>query len=215
VAIVSFLILSCAYFNYALLPVAKSTAKITKTSKPIEFGQFQLAHNLLAAATLYDPLSPDAPSMNGRLFLQQSYTPNPQQSQLLDESEQALFIAAERNPADFKNFESLTEVYFLHARIQPDQNDQWLVKALDSASITVSLYPGNAESHLRLAQAADELGRPDTALKHYQTAVQIEDGFRKQFLLMYPGRNVFSRLGNDKYLFAKERIKILSEKSPQ
>jgi Tfp pilus assembly protein PilF len=215
VAIVSFLILCCGYFNYALLPVAKSTAKIAKTGKPIEFGQFQLAHNLLAAATLDDPLSPDAPSMNGWLFLQQSYSPNPQQSQLLDNAEQALFIAAERNPADFKNFESLSEVYFLLARLQPDQNDQWLAKALDSTSITVSLYPGNAESHLRLAQAADELGRTDTALKHYQTAVQIEDGFRKQFLLMYPGRNVFSRLGEEKYLFAKERIKVLTSKSPQ
>ena len=209
------LIISYGYFNYALLPVAKSTAKIAQAGRLIALGQFPLAHNILADATLDDTLSPDAPSMNGRLFLRQSYIPNPHQTQLLDESEQTLFIAAERNPADFKTFEDLTDVYFLHARLQPDQNDQWLAKALDSASIAVNLYPGNAELHLQLAQAADELGRTDTALKHYQSAIQIEDSFRKQFLSMYPGREVFSRLGNDKYLFAKERIKILSEKSPQ
>jgi hypothetical protein len=209
------LIISYGYFNYALLPVAKSTAKIAQAGRPITLGQLPLAHNLLADATLDDTLSPDAPLMNARLFLRQSYIPNPHQTQLLDESEQALFIAAERNPADFKIFEDLTDVYFLHARLQPDQNDQWLAKALDSASIAVNLYPGNAELHLQLAQAADELGRTDIALKHYQSAIQIEDSFRKQFLLMYPGREVFSRLGNGKYLFAKERIKILSEKSPQ
>ena len=129
-------------------------------------------------------------------------------------SEQALFTAAQRNPADSKNFESLADVFTFRARLQPDQNDQWLNKALDSASIAVSLYPGNAESHLQLAQVADELGQADTALKHYQTAVQIEDSFRKQFQLMYPDREVFSRLGNEKYLLAKKRLKILARKIP-
>ena len=39
--------------------------------------------------------------------------------------------------------------------------------------------------------------------------MQIEDGFRKQFKLMYPGRKVISRINEDKYFFATQRIKDL------
>jgi len=216
-AIGAFLIIGYGYFNYALLPVAKSTAKIAKARRSIELGWVYLAHNLLTDATEDDALSPDAPAMNGRLYLQRFYRPSVQQPQMLtrldwlNEAEQALFIAAQRNPEDYKNFESLADVYSLRAKLHPDQKNHWLNEAFAAASVALSLYPGDAELHFRLAQLAEETGQPDTALKHYRETVQIEDSFRKQFRLMYPDRQVISRMPSDKYLLAKKRLEALSK----
>ena len=214
-AVIVTLIIGFAYFNYALLPVAKSTAEIAAARSPVELGQAQLAHNFLDAATDDDPLSPDAPAMNGRLYIQSFYRSDTQKEQIFNNAEQALFTAAQRNPQDYKNFDALAEVYSLYARLQSGQNDSWLNKALDSASIAVSLYPGDADLRLRLAQIAEDLGQTDLALQNYKIAVQIEDGFREQFKLMYPGRKALSRLDEDKYFFATQRINDLEQKPPR
>jgi hypothetical protein len=209
-AIVLFIIY--AYFNYAFLPVVKSTTEIAQAQRSFGFGQFYLAHDILESATNDDPLSPDAPSMNGRLYLQRPYLPTIKQSEIFDNAEQAFFIAAQRNPDDYKNFDSLTDTYFLRAQLQPDEKDHWLNQAFESASVAVSLYPGDGELHFRLAQIADELGKTQIALEQYQKAIEIEDSFRKQFHRMYPEREVISRMPEEKYLLAKNRVKILSEK---
>jgi len=203
------------FFTFALLPVAKSTSLINQARRPMSLGQYLVAHNILDAATEADQLSPDAPLTNGRLYLQHFNSPIMPQQQTLDGAEQALFIAAQRNPNDSRCFESLAEVYYIRSRLFPDQNEMWLNSALNSIQNAVSLYPGEADSHLRLAQIADELNQTDLALKHYQKTVEIEDGFREMFKQMYPGREVFSRLGNDKYSLAKQRIQNLLPKSPQ
>jgi hypothetical protein len=176
-------------------------------------GQAQLAHNYLDAATDDDPLSPDAPAMNGRLYIQSFFRYDAQKEQILNNAEQAFFIAAQRNPQDYKNFDALAEVYSLYARLQSDKGDLWLNKALESASVAVSLYPGDADLRLRLAQIAEDLGQTDLALQNYKTAVQIENGFREQFRLMYPDRKLVSRLDEDKYFFATQRIKDLEQKT--
>ena len=43
-------------------------------------------------------------------------------------------------------------------------------------------------------------------------AIKIEDSYQKQYRLMYSDRKMFSRLGENKYKFAKGRIKKLEEK---
>ncbi|HEY5505668.1 MAG TPA: hypothetical protein VIK28_10970, partial [Sedimentisphaerales bacterium] len=214
-AVVGALLITFAYFNYALIPVAKSTAGITKARLPVALGQAQLAHNFLDAATIDDPLSSDAPAQNGNLYIQEFYRSDAQKEQLFNNAEQALFIAAQRNPRDYKIFDSLAELYSLYARLRPEQNEALFNKALESASVAVSLYPGDAELHLKLAQIAEDLGQTDLALQNYKIAVQIEDGFRKQFKLMYPGRKVLSRIDEDKYFFATQRINDLEQKPPR
>jgi len=62
-----------------------------------------------------------------------------------------------------------------------------------------------------MAQIAEKLAKPRLAKKQYQKAVEIEDSFREQFRRMYPGRKIVSRLGEEKYQFAKQRIKHLSQ----
>jgi tetratricopeptide (TPR) repeat protein len=152
--------------------------------------------------------------MNGRTFLREFKLHAMQKTQILDDAENALSIAVQRNPDDYKNFDALTDVYSSWAKLQPGQKNQWLTKALDTASTAVLLYPGDAELHFRLARIAEDLANPDVSLKHYQKAVQIEDSFREQFRLMYPGREVISRMPEEEYLLAKNRVKILSDKPP-
>jgi hypothetical protein len=211
-AVVGALFIAFAYFNYALIPVAKSTVGITKARLPAALGQAQLAHNFLDAATIDDPLSSDAPAQNGNLYIQEFYRSDTQKEQLFNNAEQALFIAAQRNPRDYKIFDSLAELYYLYARLRPEQNEALFNKALAIASLAVELYPGDAELHLKLAQIAEDLGQTDLALQNYKIAVQIEDGFREQFKLMYPGRKVLSRIDEDKYFFATQRINDLEQK---
>jgi tetratricopeptide (TPR) repeat protein/O-antigen ligase len=203
------LIIVFAYFNYAIIPIARNAALIAQAGQPLSLGQFNLAHNLLDTATKVDPLNPEAPLMNGRLYLQHFSSPVMPRQQTLELAEQALFIAAQRNPADSRIFDSLTQCYYLRSQLLPEQKELWLNSALDSAQTAVSLSPGDAELHLLLAQIAEDLGKKDLALKHYQKTVEIEDSFRELFRQMYPGREVFSRLGNDKYSLAKQRIKDL------
>jgi O-Antigen ligase len=211
-AVMAALTIGFAYFNYALIPVAKSAAGIAKARPAVELGQAQLAHYFLDVATDDDPLGPDAPVMNGRLYIQNFYRSDVQKEQIFNNAEQALFTAAQRNPQDYKNFDALAEMYSLYARLQPEQNEAMLNKALDSASVAVSLYPGDADLRLRLAQIAEDLGRTDFALQNYKTAVQIENGFREQFKIMYPDRKAVSRLDEDKYFFATQRINDLEQK---
>jgi tetratricopeptide (TPR) repeat protein len=150
--------------------------------------------------------------MNGRLYIQDFYRSDTQKEQICNNAEQALFTAAQRNPQDYKNFDALAEMYSLYARLRPEQNEALLNKALESASVAVSLYPGDADLRFRLAQIAEDLGQTDLALQNYKTAVQIEDGFREQFKVMYPDRKSVSRLDEYKYFFATQRIKELEQK---
>ncbi len=212
-AVIVTLAIGLGYLNYVLVPVAKSTAEIAASRLPVILGQAQLAHNYLDAATDDDPLGPDAPALNGRLYIQNFYRYDAQKEQILNNAEQAFFIAAQRNPQDYKNFDALAEVYSLYARLQPDQDELWLNKALDSISVAISLYPGDADLRLRLAQIAEDLGQTDLALQNYKTAVQIENGFREQFRMMNPDRKLVSRIDEDKYFFATNRIKELEQKT--
>jgi len=54
------------------------------------------------------------------------------------------------------------------------------------------------------------LGQKTIALCHYQMAVDIEDAYRAQFKIMYPGRAIISRLGEETYTEAKSKINELS-----
>lgn len=201
------------YFKYALIPVIKSTSKITEASFPASIGRFPLAHNLLEAATDDDPLSPVAPLKNGQMYLRHIYSPLIPRDEMMTKAEQSLFVAAQRNPADYRPFSALADLYLTRVQLAPDVKTQWLAQALDAVSIAVSLYPGQAELHFELATIAEELGKNDLATEHYRKTVEIEDGFREQFRVMYPNRAVISRLPEDEYDLAKRQLKILPEKT--
>ncbi len=77
------------------------------------------------------------------------------------------------------------------------------------------LYPGCERLHFELAKIAEQLGKTDLAHQEYKQTIEIEDSFRSQFKMMYPNREIVSRLGEDKYQFATERIKTLKKQQKQ
>jgi tetratricopeptide (TPR) repeat protein len=129
---------------------------------------------------------------------------------MLTLAEKSLLTAADRDPAYFKPYEKLTVVYELLADNSiGDTKTVYLRKYYDTALKAVELYPGLGRLRIDLAEAAEAVGKNDVALKNYRKAVEIEDAFRMQFRIMYPDRQVISRLGNEKYDYAKQRIDAL------
>ena len=201
-----------AYLYYCLIPVAKSTTAIRLANQATLRGSFRQAHNLLSAATQVDNLSPAAPALNARLHLREFESSSSKPNFHLQRSKNCLLVAIARDPADFKHFERLTEVYTFFADISTGrEKTDSLNKALDSISAAVDRYPGFARLHLQMAEIAEKLGKNSLALEHCQKAVDIEDAFRAQFKIMYPRWQLVSRLGEDKYQTAKQKLKELSQ----
>ncbi|MHC5121178.1 MAG: hypothetical protein ACYSO7_06660, partial [Planctomycetota bacterium] len=88
-----------------------------------------------------------------------------------------------------------------------EEKEKHLQAAFDDFQQAIKRYPGSGKLHYNLANIAEELGRGNVALMHYQTAVKIEDAYRAQFRIMYPERKtVISRLGNTAYENAKSKL---------
>ena len=185
-----------SYFWFAWWPVYKTT----KTQR--EMQKFGYTHKLLERVAEDDPLDPTALSLNGRLYMQHYDQTSDKDLALLEQAADCFLRAAERDKADFKNYEKLSAVYNLLAR--PQKAYDWGVEA-------VKRYPGSGRLRIELAKIAEKLGKTDIAIEHYKEAIDIEDKYRRQFQRMYPGREIFSRLGEEKYQFAKQRITHLSK----
>jgi O-antigen ligase/tetratricopeptide (TPR) repeat protein len=205
-----------AYLVFALIPVARTTAEIKQANQAISAGRFDYAHRWLDIAASDDQLSPTPLFLNARLYLHHFKVIQSKNPELLLQAEKCLQTAIKRNTADFKNFERLTEVYNLLAKISTagEKTDQ-LTKASDSASLAIQRYPGCERLHFELAKIAEELQKTDLAHQEYKQAIEIEDSFRSQFKLMYPNRKIVSRLSEDKYQFAMERMKVLKKQQKQ
>jgi hypothetical protein len=230
ILVASGLLLIWGYFNYALVPVAKTSAR---NQQAVRQGQpFEYANQLLYQAAEQDPLDPTALNLNGRLYLQhyndllprlapllpseegkgaEARTPNAQPA-LLKKAEACFFAAIARDNADFKNYEKLSEVYSLLAKNSPMQEKKdWLNKSLNCLWSAVERYPTSDRLRFELAEIAEQLDKTNIAIAQYKKAVEIEDAYRNQLKIMYPDREIFSRLGEEKYNNAKQRIKQLSK----
>jgi hypothetical protein len=197
------IVLLASYVLYVWKPVCDATLGIQQAQLAASAGNFDGAHQHLAAAMRADPLSPVAANFSGRLYLQQCEQAKERQPPLLEEAARCFSEAIERNPADYKNYEKLAMVCSRLGQ-QPKAYD-WYLKA-------AGLYPGCERIWFELAQTADELGRAGLALCHYTKAVEIEDRYRQQFRRMYPDRDkIVSRLGDKEYEYAKRRIAELSK----
>jgi tetratricopeptide (TPR) repeat protein len=204
-----------AYLNYALIPVAASTARIQQANQVTSDGWFELAHGLLDKAADDDPLSPTASFMNGRLYLHHFETTGGKNPGLLLQAEKHLQAAIQRNKQSFKYLEQLAQVYNLLAEISPGQDKKkYLDEAFQTMSLGIERYPGCERLRFKLAQIAEQLGKADIALEQYKETIRIEDKYRAQFRMMYPQRKeIVSRLGQEEYEFALTRIKELSKES--
>jgi tetratricopeptide (TPR) repeat protein len=200
ISVLAFVLLY-AYLAYAFSPVACAAAK---TKKAIAAPGFP--HQLLNQAAETDKLDPIPLSLNGKLYLEHYRRAKTVQPDLLQSAVEAFLTAIERNPADFKNFERLAETYLILAESDVRKKQPYLQKAIQSSDLAIELYPGSAKLQLLKASIAEKLGKKDMALQHYKKTVEIEDAFRNQFAVMYPDRQMISRLGHEKYNLAKTKI---------
>ncbi|MBN2456179.1 MAG: O-antigen ligase family protein [Sedimentisphaerales bacterium] len=198
------------YSYYALLPVAKTTSKIKLAHQMVSTGRLERAHKLLSAAAEADPLSQAALSLNGRLYLSDFYDGLQRNETSLLKAQEFLLESVGRNKADYRDYERLVEVYMqLYEISDVRERTDWLDKAYVNARSAVERYPGCARLRVELAKITERLGKKDSALKQYKKAIEIEDAYRQQFKLIYPRREVFSRLGRDNYEFARKRLEKL------
>ncbi len=193
------LVITCICFYYVWWPVTKVVTNI----KQAAIQQYSFSYQLLRQAALADPLNPQPLNLNGQLYLRHYEYTGKKQPALLKKAEQCFLEAIERDHANYKNYENLSTVYDLLGRTK---------EAYDFGCKAAERYPGSAQIQFHLAQIAEKLHKTDTAIEHYKNTVDIEDSFRRQFRMMYPDRESFSRLGQKKYKIAKQKIKQLTEK---
>lgn len=201
------------FLNYALIPVISSTKKIKLANESFVYGGLQQAHQLLDSAAKDDKLSEYALALQARMFVSNAERTHFQENELLSLAEDYLKLAIKRNKASYKNYEDLSQAYLKHSEVSPsDEKAGLLIFALGAAAKARDRYKGNERLHFNYAQIADKLDMTEKALQAYQKAVEIEDQYQMQFRKMYLKEKMVSRLGEDKYLFAKKRIaEITSE----
>ena len=193
------LVIIFVYFNYAFVPVAKAGANIKLAMQGLGY-----THEFLEKAAKDDRLDPTALNLNGRFYLQEYNKSGKRQKVFLESAAKNFLGAIERNSADFKNYEKLSQVYNLLGDNQKAY--QWGLEA-------AKRYPGSGWLQFNLAEIAERLGKATVAVEHYKEAIEIEDKYRRQFQEMYPGRKIVSRLGEEKYELAKQRIDSLYRQS--
>jgi O-antigen ligase len=200
-----------AFGHYCLIPVAKSTSLLYHARESFD-SNLHKTHKLLEEAAEKDTFNPQPQLADATLYLQYIDFYGTEQNEILALAEKSLLAAADRDPADFKPCEKLTVVYKLLAeKSTGDAKNAYLLKSYDAALKAVELYPGMGRLRIKLAEAAEDIGKNDVALENYKKAVEIEDAFRAQFRMMYPDREIISRLGNENYDYARKRIEALQK----
>lgn len=213
--VAAIVIAALAYLNYVLVPVAQNTAAAARANRAVSAGQYQRAHDFFAKAADADPLSAAAPAFNGRLYLRRFGLATGGDRDSLLRAAECLQVAIERNDAAFKNFERLTDTYVQLAETSTGRKKtDWLGKALATAYEAVNRYPGCGRLHFKLAQIAEESEKTGIAIEHYSKAIEIENAYRDQFRIMYPERKeIVSRLGEEMFRDAKQRLELLRKQS--
>ncbi len=201
------------FLNYVLIPVASSTKKIKLANESFVYGGLQQARELLDSAAKDDKLSLHALSLNAKMFVRYAEITPSQRDEILTIAEEYFKQAIKRNDASYKNYEDLSETYLRHSEIsKPDESTGLLILAYYAAIKARNRYEGNEQLHFNAALIADKLLSTDKALESYQKAVEIENQYQIQFRKMYPKEKMVSRLGEERYSFAKKRIaEITSE----
>ncbi|HBG28158.1 MAG: hypothetical protein A2Y10_06710 [Planctomycetes bacterium GWF2_41_51] len=194
-----------------IIPVGKTAMKVEAAKGLSSYGYYDKAANILNSAERDDKFDPNPAALNG-LIKTYNYRVNPSENKdKLLEAEKSIQIAIARDPADFKNYENASEVYQLLAESNPNERLKWFKNAYDSLHHAIERYPSSAELHLKTATIAQQLDKIDDAIEHYTQTIAIEDAYREEFKIMYPGKDVFSRVGEVNYRFAKLRLEQLKQ----
>jgi tetratricopeptide (TPR) repeat protein len=166
----------------------------------------------LSAAGEADPLSTDAVNMYANVLLQQFHGTGRKSPDILNQAVERFTEANKRDIANYSYYEKLSITHNMLASVTTGAAaKENMEKAAFWMDESIKRYPNSARLHIEAANMADSAGKNNKALHHFEKAVEIEDEYRKIFKVMYPDREVFSRLGEDKYQLAKQKIQQLRE----
>jgi hypothetical protein len=187
--------------------------------KPVQAGRqyqaglrnYERAETYFTAAAKTDILDPNPYFIAAQWNLQQFGAFRHKQDKFLTQSIMLLHQAQNRDPHNYRCDKLISEIFILKAEVDPNNQENWLAAAYQSALQAQHLYPGSDQIAYDLGQLAEKLKQPQKAAQHYQKAVEIEDQYRFQFAQMYPNIPLFSRLGQKQYDYAKN---FLNPKNP-
>ncbi|MCK4999936.1 MAG: hypothetical protein KAS23_10380, partial [Anaerohalosphaera sp.] len=164
-------------------------------------------YDLLDKAAAVDKLSPTALELKAKYAQQQYYQTAKTNPAILEYAVTALLEAIKRESANFKYHERLSDLYLQLAESSTGPNRETnLNNAYDQITKAIKLYPGLDRLWFDAAQIAERLNNQQATIENYSKAVEIEQAYRKLFEVMYPGRDMVSRLGEEKFKYAKEKM---------
>lgn len=202
------MLVSIAYVSVVLLPPMRAE-KFVKQAMKDNSSRIELVEAAIAA----DSLSPKTAFQAASVCTQSYQRMRIKDQRMLDQAITFADIAIKRSPADFKFWRLRAKLHVIRSEQTEGQAKKAaLQKAFADLQQAIARYPGSGKLHYLLASVAEQLGRDDIALCHYQIAVDIEDAYRAQFRIMYPDREtVFSRLGEAEYRKAKNKVEQLAD----
>ena len=196
------LALSVLFIAIVLRPVLVSNVLFQQVMRD---GRLAVENHTKASAV--DSLDPEANLAVGNLYLSQFQFAPKRDVRLLEMAEENFAEVSRRDVDAHASYQRLSVVYEEMAdRSFAATKEELLEKSYAFILEAIERYPGSDKLHFQAAGLAEKLGKTDAAISGYSTAVEIENAYRAQFEVMYPGREMFSRLGQDKYEIAKERI---------
>jgi tetratricopeptide (TPR) repeat protein len=204
-------LLIAGIIRYSLIPAAEVSIKMERANMLASKGDFNNAQSLLFRASDDDALNPAPAAAAGKMIMYQFNLDPVNNGEILLKAEKLFTTAINRDRANFKNYENLAGVYETLAQIISEKRFFWFEKAFATFKQAVERYPASGELRMGLAQSAEQIGEIDCAIENYRKAVETEDLYIEQFKIMYPGKDVFSRLGKVKYQQAKEKLIKLTE----
>jgi len=190
-----------AFFAFAFIPTLKASRLRQSALHNVYRG-----HELLDLAGQADKLNAKVLNLNGRFYVRHWEETGKKDTGFLQLASRCFKEAILRDPANFNNYENLRGVYENLSEVSEGKmNETWLSLAYSTGKEATDRYPGADRLWYSLGEIAAKLGKDDEAAEHFAKAVEIEDSYREQFKVMYPGRDMVSRLGEKKYAYAKKK----------
>jgi len=149
-----------------------------------------------------DPFDPN-PWVYSAKWLESS---EPGNTKSIQDAQVLMQQARHRDIANFIYSGSLSRLYVMESEIRKDSQLEYLDAAYQALLEAQRLYPGSDRIAFNLGTLAEKMNKPQKALEHFCRAVEIEDQYRSQFAEMYPDYPLCSRLGQDRYEYAKKYI---------
>jgi O-antigen ligase len=157
-------------------------------------------------AAQIDPFDPDPLLYEAQFYLSRIESSQIKKEEHLTQAAAFSQQARRRNPHNYAYSELLSGICIDQSKVNKENEKEYLESAYQAGMEAGRLYPGSDRIAFDLGMLAERMGQPQKAIEHFCWAAEIEDQYRKQFSEMYPDYPLCSRLGQNRYEYAKNYI---------